>query len=146
MRSSFFFGTCFAVAGALTLWSCGGGGTSSPAPTTPTPTSAPSAATVTVNIVGSIGNQAYRPNPVSANVGDTVMFRNTDSTMHHIVLNDGSADLGDIAPGATSRGVTLRNTTAANYHCTIHPSMVGSINGANAPDPAPFPDPYGDGC
>ena len=147
MRSSFFFGTGFALAGALTLWSCGGGGgTTSSAPTTPTPAPGPAATTVTVNIVGSIGNQAYRPNPASANAGDTVMFRNNDSTMHHIVMNDGTADLGEVAPGAMSRGVMLRNTTAANYHCTIHPSMVGSINGATAPDPAPCPDPYGYGC
>ena len=74
------------------------------------------------------------------------MFRNNDSTMHHIVMNDGSADLGEVGPGATSRGVMLRSTAASNYHCTIHPSMVGSINGASAPDPAPCPDPYGYGC
>ena len=153
MRLSFFSGASIALAGALALWGCsgGGGGGSTPAAPTPAPTPAPAPAppastTVMVNIVGSIGNQAYRPNPVSANSGDTVMFRNNDATMHHIVLDDGSADLGDVAPGATSRGVTLRNTNAANYHCTMHPSMVGSINAASAPEPTPCPDPYGYGC
>ena len=63
------------------------------------------------------------------------MFRNNDSTLHRIVMDDGSADLGDIAPGATSRGFTVRSGSALNFHCTLHPSMVGSINGATAPEP-----------
>ena len=58
-------------------------------------------------------------------------------------MDDGSADLGDIAPGATSRGFTVRSGSALNFHCTLHPSMVGSINGANAPEPPPCNDPYG---
>jgi plastocyanin len=99
-----------------------------------------------VSIVSSIGNGAYRPNPVMANSGDTVVFRNTDSAMHHIVMDDGSSDLGDVAPGATSKGITLRNANATKFHCTIHPSMVGSINDTKAPDPVPCPDPYGYGC
>jgi plastocyanin len=101
---------------------------------------------VTVSIVSSIGNQAYRPNPAAANTGDTVVFRNNDSAMHHIVLDDGSGDFGDVSPGGTSRGFVVRNSAAAKYHCTIHRSMVGSINGQEAPTPPPCPDPYGYGC
>jgi len=33
--------------------------------------------------------------------------------------------------------------SALNFHCTLHSSMVGSINGANAPEPPPCNDPYG---
>jgi hypothetical protein len=29
----------------------------------------------------------------------------------------------------------------ANFHCTIHSSMVGSINGAEAPEPPPCTTP-----
>jgi plastocyanin len=101
---------------------------------------------VTVNIVSSVGNTAYQPNPVRANSGDTVVFRNNDATMHHIMLDDGSADLGDVGPGATSKGVTLKNSNAARFHCTIHSSMVGTINEAAAPPTPPCPDPYGYGC
>ncbi len=71
------------------------------------------------------------------------MFRNNDSTLHRIVMDDGSGNLGDIAPGATSRGLTVRSASALNFHCTLHSSMVGSINGASAPDPPPCSDPYG---
>jgi plastocyanin len=83
---------------------------------------------------------------VLANSGDTGVFRNSDASMHHIVMDDGSSDLGDVGPGATSRGFTLRNANATKFHCTIHPSMVGSINDTVAPEPVPCPDPYGYGC
>jgi plastocyanin len=124
----------FALAAATCVWNCGGssyGGSSTP--TTPTPTPAPSANTVTVTIVGSSGNKAYQPNPVQVNMGDTVAFKNADATLHHIVMDDGSADLGNISPGSTA-SMTLK-TAGGNFHCTIHTSMVGSINGKDAPEP-----------
>jgi plastocyanin len=139
---SFVRGVSLVLGGAVGLWACGGSGSSS----TPTMPGAATAQAVTVAIVSSIGNQAYRPNPVAANAGDTVMFKNNDAAMHHIVLDDGSADLGEVAPGAMSRGVAVRNANATRFHCTIHPSMVGSINGSTAPEPAPCSNPYGYGC
>jgi plastocyanin len=146
MRST-FIGVVWATAAAVALVSCGGGGgTSASTPASPSVPSAPAAQTLTVAIVASTGNQAYRPNPVTANAGDTVMFRNNDTALHHIVLDDGSADLGDVAPGATSKGVMLRNANATTFHCSIHPSMVGSINGREAPQPPPCADPSGYGC
>ena len=151
MKTPLVSGISLAIAGALLLASCGGGGSSSPSaapPTAPTPAPAPApvSSTVTVSIVSSIGNGAYKPNPVMANTGDAVVFRNNDAAMHHIVMDDGSSDLGDVAPGATSRSLTLRNANATRFHCTIHPSMVGSINDTVAPAPVPCPDPYGYGC
>lgn len=158
MKQSLTPAAALALAGALALWGCGGGGGSAavtptaPSPTaaapapasTPTPTTG--AATVTVAIVGSAGNAAFQPNPVRANSGDTVMFRNSDNVMHHLVMDDGSADLGQVGPGAVSRGFTLRSAAASNFHCTLHTSMVGSINGATAPETPMCPDPYGYGC
>jgi plastocyanin len=153
MKTSLVSGAGVAMAGALLLLSCGGGGsTSSPstaaptAPTTSTPAPTPTTSTVTVSIVSSIGNGAYKPNPVTANSGDTVMFKNNDAATHHIVMDDGSADLGEVVPGATSKSLTLRNANAARFHCTIHSSMVGSINETSAPTPPPCNDPYGYGC
>jgi len=40
-----------------------------------------------------------------ANTGDTVVFRNNDATMHHIVLDDGSAELGDVRAGSPGGGL-----------------------------------------
>ena len=152
MKQSITPAAITAFAGALALWGCGGGGgTTAATPTSPTPPVAapaptPAASTVTVAIVASTGNTAFQPNPVRANAGDTVMFRNNDTVLHHLVMDDGSADLGDVAPGAMSRGMTLRSASATNFHCTLHSSMVGSINGASAPEPPECTDPYGYGC
>lgn len=147
MRSALTCGSGIALAGAVLLWGCGGGGSSTGSSgSTPTSPTTPTPQTLTVNIVGSIGNQAYNPNPVAANSGDTVRFKNNDAATHHVVLDDGSADFGAVAPGAMSNSVTVKTTSAVKYHCTVHPSMVGAINGSTAPTPPPCPDPYGYGC
>jgi plastocyanin len=146
MKGALMCGGGIALAGAVLLWGCGGGSSTGSSGSTPTSPTTPTPQTLTVNIVGSIGNQAYNPNPVAANSGDTVRFKNNDGSMHHVVLDDGSADFGAVTPGAMSNGVTVKTTNAVKYHCTIHPSMVGAINGTTAPTPPPCPDPYGYGC
>ena len=138
-----------AILGALMMWGCGGGGGGGSAVTTPTSATPPGTSaigTLIISIISSTGSSAFQPNPVRANAGDMVMFRNTDSTLHHLVMDDGSADLGDIALGATSRGLRLASAGAMNFHCTLHPSMVGSINGAVPDAPAECVDFYGDPC
>src|SRR5713226_2005583 len=126
MRSSVLFGSVLAIAGALAMSSCGGGSSSgvSPSPSTPTP----GGANIVVNIASSAGASAYNPNPVQAAIGQTVAFKNSDTATHHIMMDDGSMDFGDLASGATSRMITV-SPTSGKFHCTIHPSMVGAING-----------------
>ena len=131
------------------LWAvgCGGGGAYS-TPTTPSTSSstastsqtAATSGALTVNIVGSAGNTAFSPNPVAATAGQSVAFKNNDGTVHHLVADNGTCDSGDIVPGATSKSVSVSSTTALTFHCTIHPTLVGSINGATAPPP-PTQDP-----
>jgi plastocyanin len=148
MRQALWQGAVVAIVGALSLWNCGGssgyGGTTATNPATPSP--APPAGSVAVSIVGSSGNQAFKPNPVPVAAGEAVVFTNGDTVTHHIVLDDGSADLGNLAPGVTSRSVPISSSNAVNFHCTIHPSMVGSINGSAAPQPPPCNDPQGYSC
>jgi plastocyanin len=157
MRTNPVF-TAFVMACALTMWSCGGGSLpSSPSvlnpltapgagggrlrtledpPPAPMPDpNTPSPMAVIINIIGSFGAGAFMPNPTMANMGDQIVFTNTDAVLHHIVLDDGT-DLGDVAPGQSSAPMPL-TTPTATFHCTIHPSMVGSINGD-----MPAPDPY----
>jgi plastocyanin len=68
--------------------------------------------------------------------GQTVVFRNADAIVHRVVLNDNSVDTGDIAPGATSRAVTMPGT-GTNYHCSLHPDMIGAVNPAAGGPPPP---------
>jgi len=173
MRSSVRLGRIFALASAATMLSCGGEGPplspSSLTPVTapgsnlqvrpldnheppvpgptpvpaPTPDPAPAPATVTINIVGPVGSLAFAPNPSQALMGDLIVWTNNDRSQHRIVLDDGTV-VGDIAPGASTAPMPLTSATAA-YHCIIHPSMVGSINGAAAPVPPPdYPPPPDD--
>lgn len=135
MRFPRLSGAAFAIGGALLIWSCGGSTATPAAPSTTTP--AAGSPTVTVNIVSSSGSGAFNPNPVPASAGNTVAFKNNDTTTHHIVMNDGSADLGNLAPGATSSMITVKGT-GGQFHCTIHSSMVGAINGP-IPDAPPCP-------
>ena len=105
----------------------------------------PSPMQVLINIVGSVGSNAFMPNPTTANMGDQIVFTNTDLVVHHIVLDDGT-DLGEVQPGQSSAPMPL-TTPTATYHCTIHPTMIGSING-DLPMPAPadpYNPPYDDG-
>jgi plastocyanin len=90
--------------------------------------------TTTITIAGSAGAQAFSPNPATVAQGSMVVWKNNDSVTHHIVFNDGSLDTGDIAPGASSAPIQL-NSNGANYHCAIHPSMVGSINTSSGSPP-----------
>jgi hypothetical protein len=65
-----------------------------------------------------------------------LVWKNSTDVTHHIVMDDGSAVIGDIAPGTSSAAIQLKGA-GGNFHCTNHPSMVGSINGATAPEPPP---------
>jgi plastocyanin len=63
-----------------------------------------------------------------------VVWRNVDRVIHRVVLNDGSLDTGDLAPGASSQAMSI-NTGSGPYHCSIHPSMVGTIVAASSMAP-----------
>lgn len=162
MRMNVPFGRVFALACAAAMWSCGEGRSpvspSSLAPNAsltlralndeypapdpgpvPTPEPGPVPVALTINIVGSFGNNAFTPNPLQASVGDMIVWTNSDQTMHRIVLDDGTV-IGNVAPGGSSMPMPLISPTAT-YRCTIHPTMVGSINGAAAPEPPPLPYP-----
>jgi plastocyanin len=131
MRLSTVVGVC-GLAITLTASACGGGGGSNNGnPNNPTP---PSGA-VSISIVGERGAQSFTPNPATVRQGDMLVWRNTDGVVHRIMLNDGSLDTGNISPGASSAELRLP-TDGARYHCTIHPSMVGSINASGGEPPA----------
>src|SRR5262249_33180268 len=104
-----------------------------PAPCTPSPL------TDIISIVSYFGSGAFNPNPITAAVGDSIVFTNTDAREHHIVLDDGT-EVGDVMPGASTAPLTLATPTAS-FHCTIHPTMVGTINMPLPPDPSAYMPP-----
>ena len=111
------------VATTLALSACGGSTSSSP--TSPTGTSAPPAGATIIDVVRENGAQSFSPNPATVPAGQMVVWHNVDTVTHRVVLNDGTLDTGNIAPGAFSAPMTLR--AVGPYHCSIHPSMIGTI-------------------
>ena len=124
----------FVIAGAvialgLGMWACGGNGYSSGSGNATSPTPSPSGSgVVTINVVAINGAQSFSPNPATMPAGQMVVWHNVDTTTHHVVLDDRSVDTGDLAPGASSQPMTIGGTGGGQYHCSIHPVMVGSIN------------------
>ena len=116
----------------LGLWGCGGSGDPSGSGATPSgPTPSSAAGVVTINVVAINGAQSFSPNPGTLPAGQMVVWRNVDSTTHRVVLNDRSVDTGDLAPGASSQPMAI-GAAGGQYHCSIHPVMVGSINQATS--------------
>jgi plastocyanin len=118
-------GTVLAV--GLGIAGCGGNGYSSGSanPSSPTPGGS---GVVTINVVAINGAQSFSPNPATVPSGQLVVWHNVDGVTHHVVLNDRSVDTGDLAPGASSQPMTIGAAGDGQYHCSIHPVMVGSVN------------------
>jgi len=113
----------------------------------PDPTAPVTPMSVIINITGTFGFNAFDPNPMQAALGDMIVWKNNDTRVHHIMFDDGT-DVGEVAPGQSSVPMAL-TTPSATFHCTIHPSMVGTIGEISAsPTPQPptyYPPPPDDG-
>jgi plastocyanin len=139
MRAFVTAGTLVAL--SLGLWSCSGSSYStgnSGNPSTPTPSIS---GVVTINVVAVNGAQSFSPNPASLPAGQMVVWHNVDGITHHVVLNDRSVDTGDLAPGTSSQPMAIA-AAGGQYHCTIHPVMVGSVNQDTSNTPAPCQGAY----
>jgi plastocyanin len=115
------------IAVGLGVWGCGGSSYSngdSGNPNTPTPSIT---GVVTINVVAINGAQSFSPNPATLPPGQMVVWHNVDSITHRVVLNDRSVDTGDLVPGASSQPMAIA-AAGGQYHCSIHPVMVGSVN------------------
>ena len=119
--SRFRFTIGLAALAAVTALAGAGCGSSS-SPTTPTV-----AADVTITMVGDRGNQSFSPNPTTMRVGQTVAWKNGDTTAHDATQDASRFGTGTISAGATSAPITMSTAGTFTYHCTIHPGMVGTV-------------------
>jgi plastocyanin len=79
-----------------------------------------------VNILGSAGSTSFSPNPIQATPGSEIVWKNSSGTAHHLVMDSGAV-IGDVNAGGSL--TTTLSGSGGSFHCTIHPSMIGSING-----------------
>jgi plastocyanin len=101
---------------------------SQPAASVAAPASAAGAAPVCGTGSGQavgIANFAYSPGTLTVTAGSKVTWTNSDSTAHTVTF-DAGPDCGRVASGAAvSADFSAPGSYA--YHCTIHPSMRGTI-------------------
>jgi plastocyanin len=111
----------------LVLVGCGGSGTTTSMSMASTSMgSTPTTAAATSGTSVSLANIAISPTSLTINAGQSVTWTNNDSVTHHLVGDKGEFDSGDMAPGAKFT-FTFKTAGSVNYHCTIHPSMTGTI-------------------
>lgn len=74
-----------------------------------------------------IKNMMFTPSQISVSKGGTVTWTNNDSIAHTVTSDTGGElNSGDIQPGSTYSH-TFNQTGSFQYHCSIHPSMRGTI-------------------
>ena len=73
-----------------------------------------------------ISGFAFSPSTLTVKAGTTVTWTNKDSVDHTITSDTNVFDSGNMGSGDT---FSYTFTTAGTfvYHCTVHPSMVGTI-------------------
>ena len=117
--SRFRFTVGLAALAAVAGLAAGCGSSSPSAPTV--------AADVTITMVGDRGNQSYSPNPTTMRVGQTVAWKNGDTTAHDATQDASRFGTGTISAGATSTPLAMSTAGTCTDHCTIHPGMVGTL-------------------
>ena len=114
---------------ALVAGCSGGSSSSTPSTPSPTPAPAPAPAAVTINIPSgarTLGTASYVPNPATVSQGTVVTWSNSDTSTHDIVSDTGVFDSGRVAQNGTFN-FTFTGKGSFPYHCSIHPTMTGTI-------------------
>jgi plastocyanin len=71
------------------------------------------------------GASSFVPGGVTIPVGGSVDWSSLDSIEHHPTADDGSWN--DDLPAMGSASQTFTTAGTYSYHCSIHPSMTGSV-------------------
>jgi plastocyanin len=90
--------------------------------TTSSTTSSPPASGNSITLA----NFAFSPAMLPVKAGTTVTWTNKDSSAHSVTSDGGVFDSGSLAPNATFT-FTFNSTGTFAYHCSIHPSMKGTV-------------------
>ena len=104
-----------AASGSSASAAAGGGG----APCAPSDT----AGTVT----DKIANFAFDPPQITAKVGDTITWTNSDSTGHTATVDSNETCTTTTLASGASGGITFTQAGSYDFHCKIHPNMTGKI-------------------
>ena len=105
--------------------------TPTPAPTpTPTPVAPPPMPTpvLTPNpISATIQNFQFSPSTLTVKKGTKVTWTNNDGASHTVTADQGSGPASSPLGQGDTYSYTFNTVGTFNYHCSIHPSMHGSV-------------------
>jgi plastocyanin len=100
-------------------------GTGSTAYSAPASTAATTTAATATN-AATIKGFAFQPDVLKVEVGAKVTWTNDDTVAHTVTADTNSFASGNLQPGGSFSFKFTRPGTYA-YHCSIHPSMHGSV-------------------
>ena len=95
-----------------------------------TTTTTTTGATASASIVSGatvLTTTAFSPNPITIKVGDSVKWTNNDTIVHTSTANNGQWNSGILNPGQSFTTPAFTTAGSFQYHCTIHPGMVGTV-------------------
>ena len=111
-----------AVALVLTTAACSSSSSSSSSSTATSPAAGGGGNTATITVA----NFAFDPSSVDVSSGKvTLTVTNNDTTEHTFTLDDGSSDTP--LPAGKTQTISLNLTQTVGWHCTIHPTMKGTL-------------------
>ena len=93
------------------------------------PSGAQGAERAKADITIDMRNIQFLPKSARVEVGDTVLWKNSDSVAHTVTKQSGPGpkfDSGTIAPGGTFT-YTFKRPGKIDYLCTIHPNQTGTL-------------------
>lgn len=118
------------IAVALLLSCGGGGGGSTPPPPPPTSTVLVTACTGTpAATVVAVGTSNWSPGSAAITVNDVVKWTNSTGTAHTVTSTTVPAGgtFNESLPDGAAVCLKFTATGTYNYHCALHPVMLGSV-------------------
>jgi plastocyanin len=92
----------------------------------PSPSATSTAGSPAVQNTVTMKSLAFTPSTLTVKQGANVTWGNADSTTHTVTSDTGLFDSGNLSPG-DSFTHQFNATGTFLFHCTIHPSMKGTI-------------------
>lgn len=87
---------------------------------------APASTAATASNAATIKGFSFQPEVLKVKVGAKVTWTNDDTVAHTVTADTDSFASGNVQPGGSFSFTFTRPGTYA-YHCSIHPSMHGSV-------------------
>lgn len=94
--------------------------------TGPSAYGAPASTAATATNAATIKGFSFQPDVLKVKVGAKVTWTNDDTIAHTVTADTNSFASGNLQPGGSFSFTFTRPGTYA-YHCSIHPSMHGSV-------------------